>query len=338
MIPLRRLTRTRLAYFRGQLLDESDFRAEQDYHRLAWHLHNKKIHRWGVVEGLEVALHDDGKKASVAPGLAIDGLGREVVLEEAAVLDLSTVGADQAVYVLLSYDESPGDERQSEYGAGAARILEYSVLSLSTTSGLDGSVTLARLDSRANGADAVSYDDTPYATSVLAPGRVGFRELAPALRSGWARLPFKPIPMENEPPFRIGPTEARSNDEGASGSMAIPVPPGVTRAQRFRIAGETNEGVIKVEFFRCGWDRKDDDHEKKSLLTREFDAKSPGDVPRKRAASSKTPLAFEYTAPIEGRLDAEYHALSVVVTATKKASISLIAVEFAFPASAGSTS
>ena len=69
MIPLRRVTRTRLAYFRGQLLDESDFRAEQDYHRHAWHLHNKKIHKWGVVDGLEVELHDDGKKVSVAPGM-----------------------------------------------------------------------------------------------------------------------------------------------------------------------------------------------------------------------------------------------------------------------------
>ena len=329
MIPLRRLTRTRPAYFRGQLLDEADFRAEQDYYRDAWHLHNKKFHRWGVVDGLEVALDNDGRTVSVAPGLAIDSLGREVLLEETAVLDLSSVDADQTVYVLLAYDEAPGEERQSEYGTGPARILEYSVLSLSTTKGIDGSVTLARLDPRAKAARPVDYGDTPYATSVLAPGWVGYRELADGLRNGWMRLPFKPFPMENEHPFRIGPTEARSTDEGAAGSMAIPVPPGAMWLQRFRIAGETNEGIIKVEFFRCGWDSAKDDHEKTSMLTQEFDAKDSGEVSPKRAASS-TPLAFEYTAPLEGRLDPEYHALAIVARATKKASISLIAVEFAF--------
>jgi len=332
MIPVRRLSRTRLAYFRGQLLDEADFRAEQEYHRKAWSLHNQNFHDWGVVGGLEVALDDDRKQVSVAPGLAIDSAGREVSLHETAVLDISTFGADETLYILLSYDETTGEEQQTEFGAGAARVMEYVVVSASTTDGAGGAVTLARLDSRAGGGNAVSYDDTRYAKSVLAPGQVGYRELKAALRSGWVRLPFKPITLENERAFRIGPTEARSSDEGASGSMAIPVPPGVTLAQRFRIAGETNEGVIKVEFFRCGWDPGEDDHEKTALLSRSFDAKDRGAVAAKRAAASKTALAFEYTAPIpEGTLDAEYHALSVVITATKKASISLVAVQFAFP-------
>ena len=76
----------------------------------------------------------------------------------------------------------------------------------------------------------------------------------------------KPFPLEDKKPFRIGPTEARSTDEGAAGSMSIPAPPGLSKVTRFRIAGELNEGIIRVQFYRCGWDPDEKDHEKTSLL------------------------------------------------------------------------
>ena len=56
MTAIRQLIRSRPAYFRGQLLDEADFRSEQDYHRDAGLLHNTTLHSWGVVEGLTVSL------------------------------------------------------------------------------------------------------------------------------------------------------------------------------------------------------------------------------------------------------------------------------------------
>ena len=327
MIPIKRLTRSRPSYFRGQLLDETDFRAEQDYYRNAFLLHNTKFHSWGVVSGLTVGLHEN-RKVSVAPGMAVDGLGREIVLEETAVLDVSAFGTDQPFYVTLSYEEALGEQRQSEFGEGPARVMEYSVLSAATSEGSGGAVTLARVQLESGGSGGtVSYAHTPYASSVIGPGQIGVRELAAGLRTGWVRMPFKPIPLEDRPPFRIGPTEARSTDEGAAGSMAIPVPPGVTHVQRFRIAGEKNDGTIKVEFFRCGWDPVEDDHEKSSMLTVEFDSKttSAGRSPKAKVAES-----FSYTGPLNGELDAQYHGLAVVITASKKASISLIAVEFGY--------
>lgn len=340
MASTKRVTRSRPAYFRGQLLDETDFRVEQEYHRSASLRHNTTLHSWGVVDGLTVSL-DGPRRVTVAPGVALDRLGREIAVEETTTLDLTSFDSGQAVSINLSYEEGTGEQRQSDYGEGAARTMEYTVLSASTGDGGGMAVSLAqvRLDARA--ADAVSYAHTHYASSVLGPGSVGFRELGPGLRSGWVRLPFKPIPLEEQPPFRVGPTEARSTDEGASGSMAIPVPPGVTRVLRFRISGEKNEGVIKVEFFRCGWDAVEHDHEKKSIMTKEFETRSSGtsSSDRKRSSKSsegsKVSEAFEHTEVLtEDRdLDAQYHALAVVVTASKKASISLIAVEFGYPGS-----
>ncbi len=88
MTPLRRIAWKRPQYFRGELLDETDFQAEQDYHRKARLLHNLQFHSWGVVQGLTVSRESD-TQVSVAPGLALDSLGREAILEEAAVLDVS---------------------------------------------------------------------------------------------------------------------------------------------------------------------------------------------------------------------------------------------------------
>ena len=44
--------------------------------------------------------------------------------------------------------------------------------------------------------------------------------------------------------------------------------------------------------------------------------------------------SFEYTVDLDealGKLDSQYHVLSVVIEVTKKTSISLIAVEFGHP-------
>lgn len=333
MTPIKRPTWRRPQYFRGQLLDEADFQAEQEYHRAARLLHNLRFHFWGVVHGLTVSRHSD-TEVLIAPGLAVDSLGREAVLDESAILDVTEFGPNQTVFVTFSFEEKLEDARKFEHGQGSVRMTEYSVLSASTTGGAGASVTLAsvRLDANAKiVAGSVSYRHTKYASSILAPGAVGERELADGsvtqaklgagLRTGWVRMPFKPFPLEDKKAFRIGPTEARSTDEGAAGSMGIPAPPGVTEVTRFRIAGELNEGVITVALYRCGWDENEGDHEKTTLLEKNFAGATP-------------PRSFEYTVELDkalGKLNSQYHALSMVLEVTKKTSISLIAVEFGHP-------
>src|SRR5262245_17743464 len=104
MTPIKQLSGKRPIYFRGQLLDETDFQAEQDYHRNARILHNLKFHYWGVVQGLTVTRQSD-TQVSVAPGLAIDSLGREISLGEAAVLDVSGFGPHQTLHVIASFEQ-----------------------------------------------------------------------------------------------------------------------------------------------------------------------------------------------------------------------------------------
>jgi len=69
----------RLKYNNGQLLDEYDFQDEQNYHREMRKRHNRSVHSWGIVEGLNVSI-TDGKKITISAGMAIDKNGQELVL------------------------------------------------------------------------------------------------------------------------------------------------------------------------------------------------------------------------------------------------------------------
>ena len=345
MTPIKRENRRRPSYFHGQLLDEKDFHDEQKYHIDSWRRHHASFHSWGVIRGLTVTAEKG--KAVVAPGVAIDGLGREVRLDEATDLDLSGFSRGEPIYITLVCEEEGGEPRPADHGEpNASRTIEYSVLSASSTPGAGGAVTLARVTlGGGKHDDSVSYANTTYASSLVGPGQIGYRELDPSLRRGWVRFPFKPFPLEDAKPFRIGPTEARSTEQGAAGSMGIPVPAGATRVVRFRIAGEINEGAIKVEFYRCGWDtRKDapevhhgdvDREDRINILSFDYDPTTSTATRGEYEPSSKKPGAYRFTGPIGRELDPEYHSLSMVITVTKRTSISLVAVEFGYSGDTG---
>lgn len=67
-------------YFDGRLLTAKDLQAEQNYHREKQRLHNRALHGWGVVEGLEVTASGDA--ITVSPGFALDPEGNEIVLAD----------------------------------------------------------------------------------------------------------------------------------------------------------------------------------------------------------------------------------------------------------------
>jgi hypothetical protein len=70
----------RLKYTDGQLLNESDFRDEQDYHRDMRKRHNRSAHSWGIVEGFEVKTDEMKTKVIISPGTAFDKDGQELIL------------------------------------------------------------------------------------------------------------------------------------------------------------------------------------------------------------------------------------------------------------------
>jgi hypothetical protein len=82
------LMQDRLHYFTGRHLSARDLSDEQSYHRTHRYLHNRMLHGWGVVCGLEVVQHDQEdcrtNYVRVGAGMALDCCGREIVVERAA--------------------------------------------------------------------------------------------------------------------------------------------------------------------------------------------------------------------------------------------------------------
>ena len=66
-------------YFTSQFLVEDDFNGEQLYHRDLRLRHNRSLHEWGVVEGLNVTQTGE-KQIAVSEGMAIDSQGQEIII------------------------------------------------------------------------------------------------------------------------------------------------------------------------------------------------------------------------------------------------------------------
>lgn len=78
-------------YFPRQLLTADDMRAEQDYFREKQRRHNRLLHGWGVVCGLEVVPDAEAGPlaVSICPGYALGPFGDEIYVPEPAKLDLT---------------------------------------------------------------------------------------------------------------------------------------------------------------------------------------------------------------------------------------------------------
>jgi hypothetical protein len=71
-------------YFTGKFMTARDFQGEQDYIRSRQQLHNRMLHGWGIVAGLEIRPNPSKECRSttvvVKAGMALDCCGREVIL------------------------------------------------------------------------------------------------------------------------------------------------------------------------------------------------------------------------------------------------------------------
>jgi hypothetical protein len=94
----------RPTFYEGQLLAASDLGALVDYGRARGERHDRHLHRPGIVTGLALETQDATdasgttyKRVFVAPGLAIDLLGREILVDERIEVDAQrfrqTIGA-----------------------------------------------------------------------------------------------------------------------------------------------------------------------------------------------------------------------------------------------------
>lgn len=103
-------------FFFGQLLGVEELNREQAYLLEKRWLHNRRVHGYGVVDGLTVEPAPDGGPAIVVqPGLALDRLGREIVVAEPCRVDVRAVGPEPST-VLLAYAEQETERRTIHEG------------------------------------------------------------------------------------------------------------------------------------------------------------------------------------------------------------------------------
>jgi hypothetical protein len=76
-------------YFSGRLLTPEDLTAEQEYHLAAHRRHLRRLHGFGIVDGLKVTFGSSGDTFTVEPGTAIDGHGREIQLREPVTVGIA---------------------------------------------------------------------------------------------------------------------------------------------------------------------------------------------------------------------------------------------------------
>lgn len=85
----RQLERTR--YFSRQLIRADDLTKDQQYHREKRHLHNRLLHGWGIVCGLEVVknpLSGAPLNVTICPGYALSPQGDEIYVPMEIQFDL----------------------------------------------------------------------------------------------------------------------------------------------------------------------------------------------------------------------------------------------------------
>lgn len=175
----------RLNYFTSQFLVEKDFKDEQDYHVSMRRRLNKSLHTWGVASGLTVTKASN-RSVNIAPGIAIDNTGHEIVLTDSTPYPLSVSTPNTDVYLFIAYHETFDSADRYISGAINNYIRTSEVPVVTDTAALpasDGSVvTLARihLDSSGNIANDSDVNITVVKKvgSSVAPGAISTTEIA----------------------------------------------------------------------------------------------------------------------------------------------------------------
>lgn len=132
-------TPTRPRYFDGRMLTARDLQDEQAYHIAARRRIALIAVGPGVVTGLRVSVESDRGCVVVSRGMAIDGLGREIIVPEAVELPLASLPQPAPNYVVLSYAEDLADptpvmdDDGDSAGVQHATVRETYRLSLSST-------------------------------------------------------------------------------------------------------------------------------------------------------------------------------------------------------------
>ncbi|HEY5950075.1 MAG TPA: hypothetical protein VIV40_31485 [Kofleriaceae bacterium] len=146
----------RINFFKGFLTTEKDWNDAERYHIDKRRLHNRMMHSPGIVYGfagdLRVTARARGDlSVEVQPGYAIDGLGNDLMIQDATIrnISLEEFKLPQTIYIVLRYYEELTDfiayKENLEY-KGHRRVLESCKVELSQTEpDITREVELARI-------------------------------------------------------------------------------------------------------------------------------------------------------------------------------------------------
>ncbi|WP_230414242.1 hypothetical protein [Collimonas silvisoli] len=126
---MRNLKVERPNYFTGEALLTDDFRCEQQYQMDMLAANNTGLYIYGIAQGLEVSMPtaSDGGAATqleVARGMAIDALGRQIILLQPAVVPLKDLDPGATYFVTINYHEVFADYSDVTGTAGYKRIVQ----------------------------------------------------------------------------------------------------------------------------------------------------------------------------------------------------------------------
>ena len=103
-------------YFSGKLMTVRDFEDEQTYFNDKRRLGNRMLHGAGVVAGLGVLLVDN-QTFSLEAGMALDYLGREIVVQDPCVKRISAIRG-------FAFMERAGEEQDEEVRAANLQYIK----------------------------------------------------------------------------------------------------------------------------------------------------------------------------------------------------------------------
>jgi hypothetical protein len=166
-------------------------------------------------------------------------------------------------------------------------------------------------------------------TAIL-PGSVTPEALDGQLRSDWVAVAFHPNALalddpDFRPPFRVGASRARApkeydgkeNRDGAAGTMAILLPPGIRHVHRLRVAGEENELRLIATLVKGGFDPDKLTHLRQEIVKMEIPPSGPF------CQEAEVPEAYR-------SMQDRHRTLSVHIQSEGFSSISLVALHVSY--------
>jgi len=184
----------RMKYFNGLFLTDEEFNLEQNYHIRMRRLHNRHLHTWGIVWGLDVvAVESKPLEVKVTQGMALnkakgietegnknEDISQEIVLTEDATLVLVSDDIISGVYIYLDFKKVEIDVLEQRGGTKEIHWLEDAAIghttSINNINEDEGQLILAKVENAAGtvGEGSIIYFDnsTPLRTYAGAFGNL----------------------------------------------------------------------------------------------------------------------------------------------------------------------